>query len=112
MLHITALLMIALMLVLWGYLSDCISSREATATFWPRVEKWNTFANSAPTSKSDEQLDELIAADLSDIDRLIHDKLRSDDARRDNLAEREADLPRKAAGAAARAALAYKINKK
>lgn len=112
MLYFIAIPLTAFFARLYLYLYTLLNARRNTSTLWPRVNQWKSELLTSAETMSDEVIDELIASDRLDMNRLIQEKLKNDDKIRDDLEQREADLPNRAAKAAVRAAAAYKLNKK
>ena len=112
MLHIYLIVSFTIFLFIFLILSSYVTSRQKTENLLIKVTKWKKLL-SEPKDKSIElQLQKLIKSDIDDLEHLLQLKLQEDDKKRDNLNKRKKELPSKAMQSVARAAIAYKLNKK
>ena len=110
--HLFLLVAFVVCMYLYMLFSSCVDSHLKTESLWPRAIRWRRVLFGGLEANHTNEIAELIQSDCEDMERLLVIKMGKDDEERDDLNARNEALPSKAAAAAAKAALAYKLNKR
>ena len=110
--HFLVLVLASLFLSMYFHFASCLDSRDKTLSLWLRLDEWINVFSKPKDEITETEFNHLMEADRADMEKLLTEKIIADNQKREDLAARQADLPQKAAAAAAKAAAAHYLNKR